>query len=677
VTDEADGTRASERIRELEARVAHLTAELERRTREHEDAVRGLSAAADRLRVSEERFAKAFHASPDAININRARDGVYVAISQAFTSVMGYTEGDVLGVSSLALGIWDDPRDRKRLVAALGEEGRVDGLRARFRTKSGGVIRGLMAARLLEIDGEPCILSITRDVTAQEEADEALRRSEEYLRMTIDLAADGIVLGDAEGRISRINARVEEITGRVAGELVGRPLAALFAPESLASTPLRFDLVGQGLTVVRERDVLRPDGTRVPVETSSRRMPDGTHQSILRDLTERRREAQERARLERRLEMAARVEAVGRLASGVAHDFNNLLTPILAISTALQTDPTVPHAAREDLAAVAAAADQAAALTRQVLALGRERVLAISSLDVNGLVHEMERLLVRVIGDDVRVVLDLAADVPAVAADAAHLQQVLLNLVVNARDAMPEGGTLTIRTAYLSAEEGSELAADFRPARGAVRLDVTDTGIGMSGETRARVFDPFFTTKEPGRGTGLGLATVRSIVSRYDGVVAVRSEEGHGSTFSVALPVPAALSAVAANEAEPTGTGGSPARILVVEDETLVRSVVAEMLSADGHEVVAVESARAALAALDGGMSSPDLLLADVGLQDLDGHELATRVEAAVPGVRVLLMSGGAMEGGRESGRAHLAKPFTSAELRSRVAEALAGRSSR
>jgi two-component system cell cycle sensor histidine kinase/response regulator CckA len=361
------------------------------------------------------------------------------------------------------------------------------------------------------------------------------------------------------------------------------------------------------------------------------------------------------------------MEAIGMLAGGVAHDFNNMLTAILGYSELLseQIGPDKPIG--RDLREITAAAQRAAALTRQLLAFSRQQVLAVAPLDITTVVRNVEGMLRRLLGEKIIITTALDDDLDPVMADLTQLEQVLVNLSVNARDAMPEGGVLTLAARNINLDAGFAAAHPGANAGSYVSLSVTDTGAGISPETQERIFEPFFTTKERGRGTGLGLAAVHGIVTRLSGHIDVDSEPGRGSTFTIYLPrteQPAQPPMAPAPAMSPAGTE----TILLVEDESGVRTFVKTVLQRFGYQIIEADTAEVALtliAALD---MPIHMLLTDIVLPGMDGRELAVRVRRDRPHVRVLFMSGyasavSASEGLTEPGMQLLEKPFTAHTL--------------
>jgi two-component system, cell cycle sensor histidine kinase and response regulator CckA len=367
---------------------------------------------------------------------------------------------------------------------------------------------------------------------------------------------------------------------------------------------------------------------------------------------------------------------VGRLAGGIAHDFNNLLTVMIGYAELLHTSDDMPAAYRPAIGEILAAARRAAELTGRMLAFARKQRVQPRAVNVNDVVRGVEGLLRRIIGEDVRLEVRLVPDLPPVLIDPAQLEQVMMNLAVNARDAMPDGGTLTIATDVVEiAEEAARRRPGLRPGR-KVQVSVADTGIGMDPETLARVFEPFFTTKEPGKGTGLGLAMCYGIVKQANGFIGCDSTKGAGTTCTVLLPAAAAgAEALGVREAadERPQSSGARATILVVEDEPVVRRFVADVLRESGHVVHVTGSAEEGLSLAARPNSSLDLLVTDVVMPQMDGVTLAARIRAHQPKIRVLLMSGyeDRAAAANDAAAILLPKPFTAAQLRARVDDVL------
>ena len=392
---------------------------------------------------------------------------------------------------------------------------------------------------------------------------------------------------------------------------------------------------------------------------------------IAEDITERR-------QLEEQFRQAQKMDAVGRLAGGVAHDFNNLLMVINGYTEVLLEQLTEGEDTHQKVQAIQQAADRAATLTRQLLAFSRKQFLELKVVDVNTAIGDMERLLRPLIGENIELVTRLSSDTGRTRADAGQLEQVLMNLVVNAKDSMPQGGRITIQSANVTVRANASEHRFIQPGNYSV-LAVADTGHGMDKETQSRIFEPFFTTKEKGKGTGLGLSTVYGIVKQSNGYVFAESEVGAGTTFYVYLPrVEETADAIGPAAARDTDKGGCET-VLLVEDEESVRELVRVTLTARGYRVLEAENGEAGLKIAENTSDRIDILVTDVMMPGIGGRELAKRLVALRPGLSVLFLSGYTEEavvtpGALGPGTAFLQKPFTLQSLSKKVREILHAR---
>lgn len=528
-------------------------------------------------------------------------------------------------------------------------------------------VRGVVVLALLALTASFFSRELRALIFRLTEANRGLRTSEEALAEFVREAPDGIVTLDGTGVIRRFNPAAEAITGLRASDVVGRGFleTGLLDPDQLADTQKLFarsmELGHSAPTEIRLR---RPDGRGCVVEASGRVV---TRAGGAPELHAVLREVTARKQLEEQLRMSQRLDAVGRLAGGVAHDFNNLLTVILTNAQSLAEAPGLPADRREEAADIVEAGNRATELTRQLLVFGRKQVLEPRVLDLCLVVEKMERLLRRLIPESVTITVQTAPGPVAVRADPTQLEQVLVNLVVNAKDAMPQGGALRIVVEELSAEDPLRTSHAV-PAGDWAHLAVADTGHGIAADVASQVFEPFFSTKAPGRGTGLGLATVHGIVTQSQGHVWVDSEPGHGATFHVLLPAsdeaPTLVSPAGAEVAARSGA----LCVLLVEDADVVREVTRRVLASGGHRVVTAASPLEALALARAHGREIDVLLTDVVMPEMNGPSLAAALRADRPDLPVLYISGyagdalpaDALEG---PGVAFLAKPFSASAL--------------
>ncbi len=502
------------------------------------------------------------------------------------------------------------------------------------------------------------------------------RASEGRFSAVAESAIDAIISADARGRILSWNKSAETMFGYAREEIVGQPLTRLMPEHSRAAHErelARYLATEQPRVIGRtvELEGLRKDGSEFPVDLalSSWRTEEGLFFSaIIRDITERK-------SLEEQLRQSQKMDAIGRLAGGVAHDFNNLLTAILGYGSLIgrglpDGDPTRARAEE-----IVKAATCAASLTRQLLTLSRGQVLEPTVLNLNAVVADMENMLRRLIGEDIEVVTSFDPALSPVKADAGQMEQVFLNLAINARDAMPRGGRLTIETANVELDHTYARGhIDITPGP-YVMLAVSDTGCGMDAETQSHIFEPFFTTKGLGQGTGLGLATVYGIVKQSGGAIGVYSEVGRGSTFKIYIPRVAG-GVERRDPTRPVELARGSERILLVEDETTVRDLAASLLKASGYTMLEASDPSEALALLARGDEPIDLMLTDIVMPGMSGPDLASRLGGPRPEMKVLYISGYAgshvtHDAALPPGSAFLPKPFTPEALTRKVREVL------
>jgi len=532
------------------------------------------------------------------------------------------------------------------------------------------------ASPLLEADRTLAgSVHVARDISTIKRSEEALRSAHEELNQIFETAADAMRVIDNDFNVLRVNETFVQLSGIPREKAVGKKCYEVFPSSSCRTPDCPWPRILKGEERIEaDVDKNRSDRTTVSCLMTAKPLknPDGRIIGLVsnyKDLTGRK-------RLEEQLNHSQKMEAVGRLAGGVAHDFNNLISAIMGYSELALIKLDKQDPIRRDIEQIHQAGVRAGHLTRQLLAFSRKQKLAPRLLDLNTVIADMKKILQRVIGEDIKLTTRLEQDLSLVRADPGRIEQVIVNLAVNARDAMPRGGSLTIETGGLVlSEEAASRIPDLSPGA-YVTVTVSDTGLGMDAETQRRIFEPFFTTKEAGRGTGLGLATVYGIVKQSGGDIFVISDPGRGTTFRVYLPgVEATVEAFKEELAESNPSLGHET-VLLVEDEEMVRDLTAEILKKNGYNVLAAATPGEALLLAEKHPEPIHLLLSDVVMPLMDGPELAERIGRLRPTAKVLLMSGYtddtlARHGIPEADGSIINKPFSQEELTQKVREVL------
>jgi len=747
------------------------------------------------LRQSQEKYASMVHSSPDAITLRSLPDRRYLEVNEGFTRLTGYSAEEVMGKTPAELDLWVEQRPHQTTLQMVETEGQVQGEEFRFRTKTGEIRYGRLSAVRVVINGKPCMLSVTHDITDRKRAEAEASQ----LALIVESSEDAIVGKSLDGKIRSWNAGAERIYGYSASEVLGQPVRILIPPEQHDELPEILEKLKRDERIQHYETIrVRKDGRRINVSTSISPVKDSEGKiigasAIARDVTQRKSveaqlqksEAQfrslvhdapygiyrvtmdgrllhvnpaltamlgydsqeelmrlnmekdvyrdpqsrrrflkeygheqdfrgveaewrrkdgkfitvrvtghpvvekdnsvayfeifaeditERRSLERQLLQAQKMEAIGRLAGGIAHDFNNLLSVILGHSDILEQQVATNGAMRKSVEATRNAAERAAALTLQLLAFSRKQLIEPTVVDLNTSVTEIQKMLHRVIGEDVELAIRLQPDLGYIKADPGQLGQVLMNLAVNSRDAMPSGGTLAIETANVELDETyvrQHLGARPGPF---VMLAVSDTGIGMGSETLSHIFEPFFTTKDPGKGTGLGLSMVYGIIKQNNGYIMAYSEPGRGTTFKIYFPrseetLPASLTVRKAIQ-------GGTETILLVEDEVALRELTRLLLEDAGYTVLESPGVEDAIAIAKDLHVKIDLLLTDVVMPRIDGRELASQLVTLRPNLKILYMSGYTDDvlvnrGSLTQAAILVQKPFTKNTLLQKIRETL------
>jgi PAS domain S-box-containing protein len=636
-----------------------------------------LRQAQDALRESEEQFRAMFDLTSVGVAQADPVTGRWLAMNPRMCLITGYSAAELLAMRIPEI---THPEDRQRdwdlFQGVVKGEAPEYKLEKRYIRKDGSIAWvNVNMVVLRDAAGKPTrTVATIEDITERRRAAELLRESEERYRHIVEAASEGICSLDAELRITFANGAFARMLSFLPEELLGTPLERYAFPEEFDEFKRHMDVRRRGVAEQYERRLRRKDGKECWCLVSGAPILDlegrfaGSFK-MFTDITGRR-------RLEEQLRQSQKMEAVGRLAGGVAHDFNNLLTVMFGYSDILLQglEPGPLHEAMQE---VRRAGERAAALTRQLLAFSRKQTLVPEVLDMGDVVSGLSTMVERLIGEEIKVSVVVSPNLGRVKADRGQLEQVVMNLAVNARDAMPKGGSLIFELQNVELDDADTVThAEIKPGP-YVLLAISDTGTGIDAETQNRIFEPFFTTKEAGKGTGLGLSTVHGIVHQSGGSISVYSEPGQGTTFKVYLPRFAGDAAVrrpvsAVRKALPTGSE----TVLVVEDEAAIRKLTNLILQKAGYTVLLAESPDAA-EQIAGSYPGPiHLMLTDVVMPGMRGPELAERLLRLRLDLRVLYMSGytdNAIAHHRflDAGTEFLQKPFTPVALMQKIREVL------
>jgi two-component system cell cycle sensor histidine kinase/response regulator CckA len=638
-----------------------------------EDLLRVVRESQEALQASETRYRRLFEAAQDGILILDADSGKIVDANPFMMSMLGYSHAEFVGTELWELGFFKDVAASKEAFKELQEKGYIRYKDLPLKTAAGKQIDVEYISNIYQVNDKPVIQCNIRETTERKQAEDALRKSERLNRSLVDHLPHRILVKDRDSVILFCNAPYAKDLGLSPEAVIGKDAFA-FYPREIAEAYHAEDREVMTSGMVKENEESYQVGgeerwihaVKVPYRDEQQKIIGIL--AVFEDTTERK-------RLEVQYRQSQKLEAIGLLAGGIAHDFNNLLTVILGYCDLLansmsHTDPLVV-----DIEEIRKCGDRATNLTRQLLAFSRKQVLDVRVLDLNALVSGVDRMLQRLIGADIDLQTILAPDLGRIKADPGQIEQVMMNLVVNARDAMPTGGKLTLQTANVDLDQdyaGAHVAVVPGPY---VMLAVSDNGCGMDNPTQTRIFEPFFTTKEQGKGTGLGLATAYGIVKQSSGNIWCYSEAGHGTTFKIYLPrVDEAAAAIASEKPNPVVRGSET--ILVAEDEEMVRKLIVQLLTLDGYKVIATSNGAEALRKCERSPDHIHLLLTDMVMPGMSGYKLMQSLAEIRPSMKVLFMSGYTGDavlrhGMLAEGVAFLQKPFTRDSLNRKVREAL------
>lgn len=627
--------------------------------------------AIEALQRREEHFRSLIENALDLISII-SEDGFIRYVSPSHERVLGYRADELVGRSYLQ---FVHPEDANEFAGAFQAHGSPSSIESRLRHKNGGWrVLESFGRNLAHVPGVQGIVINSRDVTERKSAEEALREANNTLRAVIRTSPLAIYSVDLEGRVKSWNTAAQRMFGWQEWELLGDGV-----PHLMESDATRFeehlDQVRRGNTETAFETRCRTRlGKLLDVNIWNALLRDGS--GAVKGIVHMVADVTDRKRLEEQLHHSMKMDAVGRLAGGVAHDFNNLLMIIEGYSQMLLSSMSADDPVRSDVEEIHKAAERASDLTKQLLAFSRRQMIQPKLIELNALMMNLERMLKRIIGEDVELVTRLEPTLKPIIADPGQIEQVILNMTVNARDAMPNGGKLIIETSNVRLDEDyvrlhlTPVAGDY------VMLSVTDTGVGIDAETRTHLFEPFFTTKEHGKGTGLGLSTSYGIIKQSGGDIWVESEPGRGTTFKIYLPVAVQRPAAASEPSETMVVSGSET-VLLVEDDASVRSVLETMLRRHGYDVLSFESPVHALGFCAQNDKTIHLLITDMIMPVMSGRELAAKARQLRPELHILYVSGYAdanKEDVLEPATNFLQKPFTPEALVVKMREVLSSK---
>ena len=596
--------------------------------------------------------------SSDEAIVSKKLDGTVLSWNAAAERIFGYSAAEMVGASIFTLIPPDLHEDERQILARIARGEYIAHTETIRRRKDGTLIPiELSISPVRNASGEIMgASSIKRDISERRHGQQTASR----LAAIVESSDDAIISKALDGTVLTWNAGAERMYGYSAAEIVGRPIYSL-VPERLQQDEERIlRQVARGDPVHHYETVrCRKDGKEIDISLALSPLRDATGtitaaSSIQRDITERK-------RTEEALRQAAKMEAIGVLAGGLAHDFNNQLYAVSGFAHFIGRDPGLSPAARQDLLELQKVADRMASLTRQLLAFARQQVLAPETLDLNAAIEDTMPMLQRLIGSNVKIHLDLASGPKWVRVDRAQLVQVLLNLIINARDAMAEGGRIVLRTLTQEVSPGSVLDRLQLPvdAGAYATLSVTDTGRGIPPEHMPHIFEPFYTTKEVGVGTGLGLATVEGVVAQSGGRIQVDSSVNRGTTITVLLPLTSEPVIQPRSAGHRTRANSrSLGRVLVVEDEDSVRTVVMRTLQSEGYEVLGAREGGEALRELEEVGGAVNLVLTDIVMPGMGGRQLAAELSRKYRLIPIVWMSGHARESELQRGELSRDEPF-------------------
>ena len=654
---------------------------LKQRIKELEQSETNRKQAEEALRTSEAKFKEIFETIED-LYYETDSAGIITILSPSLHRLGGWNEEDLIGQP--VTRVYVNPNDREQLLLKLSEKGYVHDYEVLLKTKDGEELQASLSARLIIDDnGRPIgVRGLLRNITERKQMEEFLARSEDRYRLLFNNISDAVFVHEftsdkLPGRFIEVNDVACKYLGYTRDELLQMSPIDIDAPEGYALVPAMMKLLQAHKHATWEGVHVSKDGQKILVEINNHLFDlEGkpTILSTVRDITERKHAEKEKALLESRLIQSQKMEAIGTLAGGVAHDFNNILTALMGYASLLQAKMEESDPKRTYVKQILTLSERAAEVTKSLLTFGRKQRVSCKPFKINDTIRETVNLLTRLLNEDIIVKVALSTKNPTIMADPTQIHQVLINLATNARDAMPEGGTFSIRTQVVSLSDKFRKTHGYGGSGTYVLITAADTGIGMDEATKARIFEPFFTTKEVGKGTGLGLASVYGIVMEQKGYIAVDSEPGHGTTFRIHFPVVQdTQDGMSLQNGEIRGGNDT---ILIVEDNPDVRGLVTEVLQERGYTTLEAADGEGAVRVFMENNDKIDLVIIDVVLPKKNGREVYEEIIKTNPNIKTLFTSGHTddiiLEKGIEDGSFEfIAKPLLPDDLLFKVRQVL------
>ncbi|MFC2088021.1 PAS domain S-box protein [Calditrichota bacterium] len=615
-----------------------------------------------------EKLEKSFTLPKDCVFITRLKDKKVVNVNDAFISKIGPTREGIVGKSLASLPIWKNKNDHKKFLKVLSEFNNFNSFETVINIKSGNTLPVIIFGGVIQFDGEDCIFAALRDISKSKQVEKFLLESESKYRTLFEQSGNAIFLENESANIIDANKTASDLFGYTHKELLSMKMSALLIRRedkiNSYTNPIGeppFEV----LATHKNGKTFWIDMTVAPLGIEGKQL----YLSIIRNITERK-------VFEEQLEQAAKMETVGRLTGSIAHDFNNVLTIIqgfseLAIATINDNEPVSNY-----LLEISKASVKAESLIRQLLAFSRKQSRKLKIIDLNDLINSMKYMFDRIIGENIDLDLKLTKQPCKVKADPGQIEQVILNLIVNARDAISKHGTIKIKTGKINGRSKSLAKLQLQKTGSYVFLEVSDSGIGMDKNIQEHIFEPFFTTKNINKGTGLGLSTVYRIVKNSNGQINLQSEPGKGTTFCIILPESKSKKSTVKKTSQEQQDMYGTETILVVEDQEELRSVISQTLKVHGYKVFQAENGKKAVSIFKKNKSKINLLLTDIIMPSISGYDLGKSLHEISPTLKTLFMSGYNEEvigkyGSIISEKNYIQKPFTPPTLLKKIKEVL------